>query len=482
MQAMTKSMSLTRRVAQWVTRESGPLPDTVRNEAVKAFVDTVGCALAGWFEPPPQKLVAAHALGRPSDGDHAGSLWGRDRRVPGPMAALVNGTAAHALDYDDLVLEVTAHPSGSLVAAALAAGESQRASGEAVVRAYVRGLEILVRVGEALGFQHYQLGWHATSTLGVLGASCTSGYLLGLDAKEMVHALGVATSMASGLRKNFGSMVKPLHMGLAARDGLMAARLAAGGFEADRDAFGPNGFARAFTGGARTRIESLPLGGPLYLEESGLSRKKYPCCYATHRLIEGALRLREQGLTDPAALERLTVTVPPGGLAPLQSDSPTTGAEARFSGEYCVAGTLLDGTVTLESFTSSRVERESVRDLMDRITLHEAPGEPPDDATLGDGVVSLEAALRDGRTLASDVEAVPGSPRDPLGEKDLRDKFRQCLEAYRRRSQGTPAEDGIDRFEDWMGLGTVSDLRTFLNDVRAGGAGIARKNPRSTDE
>lgn len=462
-------MSASRTIARWLTRPP-PLPASVREEAAEAFVDTLGCALAGWSEPSVQTLIRSREP-LPSSPDAGAFTWGDGRETTPGLAALINGTAAHALDYDDLVLEVTAHPSGALVAAALAAGEAARASGREVLSAYVRGLELLVRLGETLGFRHYELGWHATSTLGTLGAVGTAGSLRGLDEEEMVHALGTAASMASGLQKNFGSMVKPLHMGMAARHGVRAARLAAKGFEADGNVFGEGGFGRAFTGGAVDAVD-VSLGEPLYLEESGLSRKKYPCCYATHRMIEGALRLREGGLTDPGKIESLTVTVPPGGLAPLRDEAPETGSEAKFSGEYCVLTALRDGTVNLESFTEEAVRRETIRTFLSRVLLREEDGEPPPDATLADGIVTMECELVDGGTLTRTVEDVPGSPRDPMTPEELHGKFRDCRAVFARRTGRSVGASG-KVFQRWMQLEDLEELREGLRDLTSDGPGVS---------
>lgn len=464
----TEPVSASRRMARWVTAPV-TLSDSVREEVSKAFVDTLGCALAGWFEPASRKIRAA-AGPAPSSDERGASAWGADREGFPETIALLNGTAAHALDYDDLVLEVTAHPSGALVAAALAGGEHVDASGREVIRAYARGLEALVRVGQGLGFHHYKLGWHATSTLGTLGTAVTAGSLLDLNEEAMIHALGIAASMASGLQVNFGSMVKPLHMGLAARGGVRAARLAGEGFEADEDALGEKGFARAFTGGAVESLDGVVLGDPLFLEESGLARKKYPCCYATHRMIEGALGLREEGVTDPGTIHHLTVTTPPGGLAPLREDPPKTASEAKFSGEYCVLTALLDGRVDLSRFTEEAVGREPIRRHLDRVRLREESGEPSSDASLADGVVTLSLERTDGSTLTREVEDVPGSPADPMTPGELRRKFRGCFEVFEANSDGV-GSDPETLFDRWGLLDEADSVRGLLDETLPFGEG-----------
>src|SRR5438874_10038705 len=215
-------------------------PDHARQAAARALVDTVGVMLAGASEPcarSVQDIVAQESSGRQC------TVLGTPQRASATGAALANGTAAHAHDYDDMCFVSLAHPSAPLVAAGLAVAELAGATGRALLEAYVVGFEIEARLGRAMNPRHYQRGWHCTSTLGTMGAAAAASRLLGLQIVQTGHALAIAASEASGLKENFGSMVKPLHAGLAARNGVVAARLAASGMTASASApDGPQGF------------------------------------------------------------------------------------------------------------------------------------------------------------------------------------------------------------------------------------------------
>jgi len=217
-------------------------PATARARAAIAVLDTVGVTLAGVSEP------AAHIVRDvvADEGSDACGVFGTRVRASIGGAALANGTAAHALDYDDMCFVSLAHPSAPLVPAALAAAEAEGLSGRAVLDAYVVGFEVEARLGRLMNPRHYQRGWHCTSTLGTIGAAAAVSRLLGLDARTAGHALAIAASEASGVKENFGTMVKPLHAGLAARNGVLAALLARRGMTASELALaGPQGFLHA---------------------------------------------------------------------------------------------------------------------------------------------------------------------------------------------------------------------------------------------
>ncbi|HEY2904597.1 MAG TPA: MmgE/PrpD family protein, partial [Vicinamibacterales bacterium] len=221
---------------------SGAPPAAARARAAAAVLDTIGVALAGASEPAAQIVRATIA----ADGGGACVVMGARDGASAANAALANGTAAHALDFDDMCFVSLAHPSAPLVAAAIAAAEHAHASGRMVLDAYVVGFEIEARLGPILNPRHYQRGWHCTSTIGTIGAAAAASRVLGLDAAKTAHALSIAASEASGLKENFGSMVKPLHAGLAARNGVLAALLAQAGMTASAAAIdGPQGFLAA---------------------------------------------------------------------------------------------------------------------------------------------------------------------------------------------------------------------------------------------
>jgi 2-methylcitrate dehydratase PrpD len=321
-----------------------------------------------------------------------------------------------------------------------------------VLDAYVLGFEVECKLGRAIGEPHYALGWHATSTLGTMGAAAACARLMGLDAARTRNSLGIAASLASGLQQNFGTMTKPLHAGWAAHNGVLAASLASRGFEADPEAIeGPSGFLRAMSGGAEINAGAAVrgMGEPWEVVEPGIGVKLYPCCYAIARSIDAALQVRSAVRSqDVSAVE---VVVSPGTLIPLRREVPAGGLEAKFNLEYCVATALIDGRVGLEAFRDETVaRREDVRALAARIAVREA-GEQLNFPIEGRAEVRVTA---NGGSHSADVAVPLGDPKNPLTWDDLAGKFRDCA--------GTvlPA----DRVEAAIGL--VSRLDE-LRDTRA---------------
>lgn len=458
-------MSLTAQIARWT---AGLTYDALPAEAValakRAILDTLGCALAGAAEPATDVLRTLYA--GPA-GAGAPLLTG-DGWAPPELAALIGGTAAHALDYDDVCLTVTTHPSAVAVPVVLAVGHAHRRSGADLLTAYLIGVEVSTRVGEVMGFTHYKQGWHATSTLGSMGAAAAAGYLMGLSPDRLQTALGIAGSLAGGLRRNFGTMTKPLHAGLAAQYGVRAASLAAAGFTADDDIFGPGGYFLAFGGGAAAIPERLPLGEPFDLLASGLAVKKFPCCYATHRLIEGAARLAN---THDLAAEEVTairITAPPGALAPLNRPRPVTGLEGKFSAEYTAAAALLDRRVNLATFTDPMVLRPEVQALLRLVEAREVQDPIAQVKGIEEGEVQVVIALKNGEQHALGVAFPPGSPQRPLSDEERWAKFSDCLAV-----RGFYPERAVALFEAGLHLERLADVTPFMEQIQTGTGGAA---------
>jgi 2-methylcitrate dehydratase PrpD len=346
-------------------------------------------------------------------------------------AALIDGTAAHALDYDDVDDALFGHPSAVLVPTLLVLGDACGSSGEELLVAYQCGLLVCRRLAAALGIEdHYRSGWHATSTVGTLGAAAAAARLLGLSADAARHALGMAASMSGGSRQNFGTMTKPLHVGLAAEHGILAASLAGRGFTADPDQLeGPMGFLALFGDGARP-VEPADEGAG---DPAGLNVKLYPCCYATHAAVDAALELRDALTAAGASVDDVAgmdVAVPPGGLAPLIHHRPTDGLQAKFSLEYAVSVAMLDNEVILASFEDGRARRADVQGMLRRVTVAET-ATPPSGLPAWDETFAAVVTLRlaDGRTLAARVDQPAGHATRPVSDDQLRAKFSDCLKS-----------------------------------------------------
>lgn len=429
------------------------LPDAVRDQARRAFLDTIAVTLAGVPEPCAQIAARfARGLGAAPEA----TVIGHSFRTVATEAAFANGTAAHALDFDDVSEAMMGHPSAPLVPAVLAAGERVGATGAEAIVAYVAGFEVQARLGRILGPTHYARGWHPTATLGTLGATAAAARLFGLDQRATQMALGIATSLAAGCRQQFGTMTKPLHAGFAARNGVNAALLAADGMTADASAIeGPLGLARLYSDGADLERGMKDLGETWTLLRPGIGVKKFPCCYATHCAVDAALELRRAHGSRVADARSVDVVVPAGALAPLIHHRPSTGLEGKFSMAYCVATALIDGDVRLDTFRDDAVARPVVRAFMNRITVREEPRrEGVATAFYAEVTLDLEPA-----SVRAFVDIPRGDARKPLTLEELEAKFRDCArclpEAGRER-----ALQLVARLED---LPRLSDLVTVLS-------------------
>jgi 2-methylcitrate dehydratase PrpD len=348
--------NVTRRLALAITSTS-PADSTEAIAAARLGVlDFLAAAFAGADDAGYRKLLAV--IGAGSRGEAA--VIGYPARVSTLDAALLNGYAGHALDYDDVHSSVRGHPSTVLLPALFALAQTQRSSANELLAAYVVGVETMARLGLALGSRHYEQGFHNTATLGTLGAAAAASFLLRLDAEAIENALGLAATQSAGLRLQFGSEAKPLHAGQAARAGLLAAQLAAAGLHGSPGALdGPTGFFSVFGAGAAQPARVLEgWGTPWQIVAPGLYFKPWPCCTATHYAVHAALTLRAAHRLTPQDIERVVVTFPPGGDTPLSGELPSTGLEARFSVEYAVAAVLTDGGAGVATFADVPVRAE----------------------------------------------------------------------------------------------------------------------------
>ncbi|MBU9684057.1 MmgE/PrpD family protein [Burkholderia gladioli] len=390
--------TFTRALAEAIVRAE-PLRDPAAIAAARdGLLDFLAAAFAGADDAGYRKLLVALPADTPGDGGVA--VIGREVGASPQQAALLNGYAGHALDYDDVHSSVRGHPGTVLLPALLALAQQRRASALALLEAYVIGVEAMARLGLALGSRHYELGFHNTATLGTLGAAAATARLLGLDAATVETALGIAATQSAGLRLQFGSEIKPLHAGLAARAGLFASELAAAGLAGAPAALdGPGGFLAVYGAGAAQPERLLEgWGAPWQIVSPGLYFKPWPCCTATHYAVLAALALRERHAPVPADIAGVRITFPPAGDTPLLSRLPATGLEARFSVEYAVAAALSDGPPGVAVFADVPV-REDLIALAARIERghdHDAPRASTDPATR---FSTVEIRLADGSTL-----------------------------------------------------------------------------------
>lgn len=400
-------------------------PPEARVRAATAVLDTVGVACAGSTEPAARivrQVVAAEAPG-------GCVVLGTGLRASASGAALANGTAAHAHDFDDMCFVSLAHPSAPLVAATLAVAGQAHGSGRALLDAYVVGFEIEARLGRTMNPRHYRRGWHCTSTLGTIGAAAACARLLGLDAGAAGHAIAIAASAASGLKENFGTMVKPLHAGLAGRNGVLAALLAGQGMTASVRALdGPQGFLNAMDSERPSlEAETADLGRRWEILDTGITVKLYPSCAGTHPSLDAILDLRRREHIALEEVEQVEIEVDSITPTVLIHDRPASGLEAKFSLPFCVAAALATGHVGLDTFEAAALRDPAVAALMPRVTMRANPALDGIGAPLTQARIAVR--LRDGRTLTTSADGARGYPERPASTDEVRDKFLGCARA-----------------------------------------------------
>jgi 2-methylcitrate dehydratase PrpD len=407
------------------------LPAEAVRWAKAAILDTVGVTLAGAAEPCAQIAAGVLGLGQ-ADGQCL--IFGSGRRAAPLDAALVNGTAAHALDFDDVSNSLGGHPSAPILPALFALGEvldcrEKPIGGRDFIAAYVAGFETETRIARGVHFHHYEKGWHPTATLGVFGAAAACCHLLGLDRAKTAQALAIAASLASGIKANFGTMTKPLHVGHTARNGLFAALLARDGFTANPAALEhKQGFLMVFNGAGTFDAEIIlrGWGEPYDIVRPGVAVKQHPCCGSTHPAIDALLLLRGAQDIEPEKVARIGSWTHPRRLAHTDRPDPQSGLDAKFSVQYCLARALLHGRILLEHFEGEAFRDAAPRGLMRRI--HAAP-HPEMAAGAGDEHLGAEVRVtfEDGRMIAQRVGAALGrGPDNPLPEEALLGKFTDC--------------------------------------------------------
>jgi 2-methylcitrate dehydratase PrpD len=442
------------------------LPEAARERAVSAILDTFAVTVAGRPEEPVSALAASVPVGK--DPAACTTSW-FGQRYRSDDAALLIGTSSHALDYDDVSMTAICHPSAPVFSALLAmigTGDAHApVTGGALIAAFCIGTEVLIKTGQAMGFRHYELGFHATATLGTLGATAALARLEGLDRQQTGHAMSIAASMAGGLRTNFGSMVKPLHVGLAAANGVRAVQMARAGMTGAPNAFEGGGLLHALSGGATDRWPAdLRWGEPFVLQTPGFEQKRYPCCYILHKVIEACLSLREaHGLTLDA-IEKVRVRVPHGATKPLNHPFPRTGLNGKFSGPYAVVASILDGRIGLGSFLDAAVQRTEVQSRLADVELVEEGPVSTRGSDIGSAPFTVDVTLRDGTSRSRTVVLAPGSPDDPITPAQLREKWLDCFE-HGRAGSG-PAHAGA-LFAQGAGLAAMPAVAPWFGAVLA---------------
>ncbi|HEX8044430.1 MmgE/PrpD family protein [Rhizobium sp.] len=433
---------------QIVSRTS--LSPVAITRAQEAVVDTIGCMLAGAADPAPQSVARAFSA---DIGATGASAILRGGRASPSVAALINGTAAHCLDFDDNFHPARAHASAVLVPALLSITTADGAiSGRRFLHAYLAGLEAQAAIGFGVNPSHYNRGWHGTSTVGCIGTAAGVAVLLGLDATGIAQAMSIATSFAAGPKGQFGTSAKPLHAGMAARNAVEAALLAQAGMSGRLDILErPQGFLDLFGGEAGAGWEALSANDRHVIETHGLVTKLHPCCASTHRAIDAARDLQtEYGFSLDDVLSVQT-KVGRSAVDNLAYPDPVDEMQARFSMQYCLTTALHQGKLSLTDFTAAAIFRPEIRRHMPKMSMsaYSAAEEKGIERLPHQVIVNL----RDGRSLKTERLHATGSVAMPLTTADRRSKFADCL-----RWAGLEAEGVHDSFLNFEDAASLKDM------------------------
>lgn len=450
-------MAPTQEVANFVARTRyRDIPADAVQRARGFLLDGLGVALAGSTDEC-SRIVQAQI--RHSGGKSESAILGTSLSAPAPKAALANGVAGHAMDYDDTQLSTSkeavygllTHPTTPVLAAVLAVGEKEKISGEEFVLAYILGVEVECRIADAINPRHYQSGFHSTATMGGLGAAMAAGKILRLKEEQLIRTLGIAASMASGLRENFGTMTKPLHAGRAAENGVTAAFLARDGFTAATNILeARRGFFNAMAGGYDESKIARRLGAPYFMKEPGISIKPYPSGSLSHPAQDLILDLVKAHDLSAPDIEQIDVgtnsNVPNALIYPM----PTNALEGKFSIPFCMAIAVLERKAGIAQFQDRKVRNKKVVELMKRVTLY------VDDELekLGyDRVRSrIRITLKNGRVIEGRYDVARGHPEKPLSWAELDDKFRDCAALVLADKDAETAIQLVARIEELKSL------------------------------
>ena len=440
------------------------LPGEVVKAAKLAILDFIGVAMAGSKELSSRIIIDTvrqdQSLGE-------ATVIGGKFKTSCSLAALVNGTAGHVLDYDDCLdfPDVgLGHPTTGILPAALALGEKLHMSGQDLIAAYCLGLEAYAKIGllsrEAF---HSGRGWEWTGVLGVMGATAAVSKILELDENKVNMAFGIAASLSCGLTRNFGTMAGHFHAGNAARNGIEAGILAAKGFNAYEGIIeGPAGYYSMFTGSPdpvpdRVVQENLKaLGNPWNIITPGLMFKAFPCAHISHFGVDAALQLKKKHSVDWQKIEEIEFRIPPFIQRAVWYRDPQTGIEGKFSLGYCLCRALVQGKINISDFTDEAVKDPTIRQLMSKIkwvNIEQDPGKGPF------GYQEIVLKMKDGSVYSCTVEHPRGEPQNPLTQEEFKTKYQDCaMYAHYEEETTSQIEDlvmNLEKIDDIARLATL---------------------------
>lgn len=400
------------------------IPSRTLAHAKLSVLDTIGCALFG-FSLPWVEILRAYVLAE--GGNAQATLWGTATRVSRTQAALVNSTAAHSFEFDDIHMGGMIHPGALALGAAVSVGEAVNADGKQLLEAIVAGCEVGARVGMSVGTAHFRAGYHPQGTVGVFVAAAAAGQMLQLDAEKMRDAIGLAGTQAAGLMAaQEGAMAKRLHSGLACQSGVRSAILAASGFTGISDVLeaGFGGFCSTM-GGGQMDLGALVSGLGSKWETDEIGFKPYASCAAAQSSIDAARQIREDLLAVGSVARSITVHCSTHSKLHCGWEYRPTGVTAaQMSIPFGVACMLLYGDVSAERFTDASINDPATLELAGRVTVL---GDEAIDALGPEHRYAVRVEVRaDGdRVVIREAQDRPGGPTQPMSSADVIAKFEQ---------------------------------------------------------
>jgi 2-methylcitrate dehydratase PrpD len=457
----------TQAIAKWAsTLLFSQLPDEAIEKAKACILDTCGVILAGTTVDPAQ-IVADYARLRSSRPIASALGWGT--RLEPNLAAMLNGTCGHALDFDDTNYSIIGHSSVVVLPAVLAAAEETRAAGRDVIAAFVTGTEVACKLGAAVNPLSFDAGWFTTGSVGVFGAAAGCAHVWRLTEQQVASALGIAAAHAAGTRGNNGTIAKPYQAGRAAQAGVVAAEFARAGLTASPAIFeNQDGYFQVYNN-RQVNLDPLRhLGNPYDLVSPGMMVKQYPACSATAAALNAIFAILAKHPLTWSDVRAVDCDVTPLVHISLPYTTPQTGLQGKFSLHFCLAAAILHGQIDITTFDDRVVQDQRIKALMRRITVRkrDATDGPPFSSS-GPESATVTVRTVDGQTFSKHVDYPAGSPQRPLSSEELRNKFYRCA---RDRIPANAAERIIASLDT---LEQVEDLEPVMQLLRGGSARAA---------
>ena len=451
-------------IARFILTENfDRIPLDVIKRAKESIIDCLGVMILGSNH---EAIGILEKFIKENNGVKTSSVIGKNLKTSAIFAAFINGTMAHVLDFDDFSVSMSeGHPTAPTLAVVLALGEKINATGKEILEAYILGAEVEMKIGSLISPDHADKGWHTTGTLGTLGAAVTASKLLKLNLKQIAMALGIAVSQASGIIQNFGSMTKSLHVGAAAKNGIIAASLSKKGFTSSNDSFeGENGFCSVFYNyGNRNKLNKISeyLGNPYDFIEPGIEIKLYPCCSYTHGAINAILKLKEKYKFTTKNFKKITCGISYAVFKTLNHEIPKTDLDTKFNIPFCISLALVNDKLTVEDFSLIKLNNPEIREILGKIEVYIHPNLTTKEGLKNDFTL-VTIFLSNGEAHSMKIDKKNASKDSLSYKKEIISKYVECTTGILSSENIKKSISIVDNLEN---LEKIQDLTSLFNVV-----------------